>query len=571
MRSLRQLGLAAAVLGPSFGLGVVARVWAPVTTEARFDWFTYEGNDSVYRNVDVGPSRYTNPILAGFYPDPSMIRVGENYYLVTSSFAYFPGLPIFQSKDLVNWTQLGHVLDRPSQLKLDSAGISRGLFAPSIRYHDGTYYVVCTLVDAGGNFIVTAKDPAGPWSEPIWLPGFDGIDPSLFFDDDGKAYMVNNGPPAGKPLYEGHRAIWMQEYDIKAQKLVGPRAVIVNGGVDLSKKPIWIEAPHIFKVKGAYYLIAAEGGTAEDHSEVVFRSASVRGPYTPFSGNPILTQRHLDPLRPAPITSTGHADFIETPRGDWWAVFLGTRPYRDNMYNTGRETFLMPVRWENGWPIILTGKATVPYVAERPKLPEQAATAIPTSGNFIYHDDFNDTTLKPNWMFIRTPRESWYSLSSRRGWLTMQARPADIGRRAQPSFVGRRQQHLDASAATAMQFTPRKAGDKAGLVAFQNDDYYYFLGVARRGEETVVQVEMHAGPDTAPDRVVIASAPLSVSSGTTVYLKIEAHGDKYDFSYGVKPDNWTSLVHGADGTILSTKRAKGFVGATFGMYAYASP
>jgi xylan 1,4-beta-xylosidase len=571
MKSLRHLGLVAAILGPSFGIGMAARKWAPPSDEARFDWFAYQGNDSVYKTLDIGPSRYTNPILSGFYPDPSMIRVGENYYLVTSSFAYFPGLPIFQSKDLVHWTQLGHVLDRPSQLNLDSAGISRGLFAPSIRYHDGTYYVVCTLVDAGGNFIVTATNPAGPWSEPIWLKGFDGIDPSLFFDDDGRAYMVNNGPPVEKPLYEGHRAIWMQEYDIKGQQLTGPRAVIVNGGVDLSKKPIWIEAPHIFKVKGSYYLIAAEGGTAENHSEVVFKSDNVRGPYIPFSGNPILTQRHLDPARPFPITSTGHADFIETPKGDWWAVFLGTRPYRDNLYNTGRETFLMPVRWENGWPIILTGTTTVPYAADRPALPAQPASVIPTSGNFTYRDDFSAKELAPNWMFIRTPREKWYDLSSHPGWLTIRARPADIGRRAQASFVGRRQQHIEATASTAMQYVPLKTGDKAGLVAFQNDDYYYFLGVAKRGEETVVEVEMHAGAATPADRVVIATAPLVVSSATTVYLKIQARGDKYDFFYGLQPDRWTSLVRDADGTILSTKRAAGFVGATFGMYAYAAP
>ena len=277
----------------------------------------------------------------------------------------------------------------------------------------------------------------------------------------------------------------------------------------------------------------------------------MRGPYVPFSGNPILTQRHLDQSRPAPITSTGHADFIETPRGDWWAVFLGTRPYRDNLYNTGRETFLMPVRWENGWPIILTGTATVPYVATAPNLPVQPAAAIPTSGNFTYRDEFNGKTLAPNWMFIRTPRETWFDLTSHPGWLTMQARSADIGRRAQPSFVGRRQQHLEASASTAMQFTPRKPGDKAGLVAFQNDDYYYFLGVAQRRGDGRSGGDAR-GPGTAPDRVVIASSPIAVSSGTTVYLKIQARGDKYDFSLSMNPDSWTSLLRGADGTILST-------------------
>jgi xylan 1,4-beta-xylosidase len=224
----------------------------------------------------------------------------------------------------------------------------------------------------------------------------------------------------------------------------------------------------------------------------------------------------------------------------------------------------------DGWPVILTGSATVPYVAERPKLPAQPAAPIPTSGNFTYRDDFNGSELARNWMFIRTPHERWYDLTSNPGWLTIHGRPADIGRRTQPSFIGRRQQHLNATASTAMKFVPRKSGDKAGLVAFQNGDYYYFLGVTRSGEETVVEVEMHAGSTTPPDRVVIASAPLAVSLGTTVYLKIQARGDKYDFSYSTTPDTWSELVHGADGTILSTKRAGGFVGATLGMYAYSA-
>jgi len=561
--------VAAAVIAPSLALGVAARHWAPAGSDARFDWFVYDGSDSVYKTLKTDASHYTNPILSGFYPDPSIERVGDDYYLVTSSFSYFPGLPIFRSKDLVNWTQIGHVLDRPSQLSLDTAGISRGLFAPAIRYHNGLYYVVCTLVDAGGNFVVTATNPSGPWSEPTWL-NFDGIDPSLFFDDTGRAYMINNGPPVGTPLYNGHRAIWIQEFDIPGKKLVGARAMIVNGGVDLSKKPIWIEAPHIFKVRGAYYLIAAEGGTAMNHSEVVFRSDSVRGPYVPFAGNPILTQRHLDASRPFPVTTTGHADFVQTPRGDWWAVFLGTRPYGDDLYNTGRETFLMPVHWVNGWPVILTGSATVPYVADRPLLPKQPAAPIPTSGNFTYRDDFNGTELAKNWMFIRTPRERWWDLASNPGWLTIRGRPADIGRRTQPSFVGRRQQHLQASASTAMRFVPRSSGDKAGLVAFQNDDYYYFLGVARRGEETVVEVEMHAGASGNAQGTVIASAPLPVSLGATVYLKIQARGDRYDFYYGTSPDKWIGLAHDADGTILSTKRSGGFVGTTLGMYAYSA-
>ena len=212
---------------------------------------------------------------------------------------YFPGVPIFKSKDLVNWTQIGHILDRPSQLKVDSLGISRGIFAPAISYHDSTFYMITTRRRCGGNFVVTAKNPAGPWSEPMWLK-FDGIDPSLFFDDDGRSYIVNNGPPDEKPRYNGHRAIWLQQWDRATNAMVGPRKVIVNGGVDLSKNPIWIEAPHIFKVKDTYYLICAEGGTADQHSEVVFRSKSVFGPYEPFKGNPILTQRQFERIASIP-------------------------------------------------------------------------------------------------------------------------------------------------------------------------------------------------------------------------------------------------------------------------------
>ncbi len=264
-------------------------------------------------------SEFCNPILAGFYPDPSICGVGSDYYLVCSSFSYFPGIPIFQSKDLVNWKQIGHVMDRPEQLNVDSLGVSRGIFAPAIRYNKGVYYVTCTLVDKGGNFVVTSEKPEGPWSNPVWLPQINGIDPSLFFDDDGKAYIIYNSiPPDDKPLYDGHRTIRMCRFDAAALKIVGEEKIIVNGGVDITKKPVWIEAPHIFKVGGVYYLIAAEGGTAGWHSEVVFKSANVEGPYTPYEKNPILTQRTLDPKREFPVTSTGHADLVT----HWGLLYL---------------------------------------------------------------------------------------------------------------------------------------------------------------------------------------------------------------------------------------------------------
>jgi alpha-N-arabinofuranosidase len=540
---------------------------SPRASDPSFDWFAYEGNDSVYKTFNAGPTDYLNPVLAGFYPDPSIERVGDDYYLVTSSFAYFPGVPIFHSRDLVHWTQIGHVLDRPSQLNLDSAGVSRGIFAPVIRHHAGVYYMITTLVDRGGNFFVTATDPSGPWSDPIWLREIDGIDPSFFFDDNGKAYVLNNGPPIGTPLYNGHRAIWIQEFDVAQRKLVGPRSVLVNGGVDLSKKPIWIEAPHIFKRDGAYYLVCAEGGTADQHSEVVFKGSSALGPFVPYTKNPILTQRHLDPARPFPITSTGHADFVETPTGEWWAVFLGTRPYAGDMYNIGRETFLMPVRWVDGWPVMAEGAETVPYRNRRPTLPAQAPGSVPTNGNFTFRDEFEGTTLAPYWQLLRTPRERWYDLSN--GSLTMRARPMDIGGRGQPSFIGRRQQHLVASASASMRYRPARAGDKAGLVAFHNERFYYFVGITMKDDGRVaIEVEQHSARGGRDSVAVLASRPWTAPAGEPVILRIDARGGTYDFAYATRPNAWTTLIAEADGTILSTRVAGGFVGTMLGMYAY---
>ena len=558
------------ILAAILALGCSQVSAAPIAgSDPVFEWFEYAGNDSVYNTLKKTNDQYWNPILAGFYPDPSIARAGDDYYLVTSSFAYFPGVPIFRSKDLVNWTQIGHVLDRPSQLKLDSLGISRGIFAPSISYHDGTFYMITTVADAGGNFIVTATNPAGPWSDPIWLRTVDGIDPSLFFDDDGKIYIINNGPPVGQPLYNGHRAIWIQQWDKATNTMIGRRDVIVNGGVDLAKKPIWIEAPHIIKVDGTYYLICAEGGTGDQHSEVVFRSKSVFGPWVPYEKNPILTQRHLNNTpRPFPISTTGHADFVQTPKGEWWAVFLGARPYGPDMYNTGRETFLLPVEWKNGWPHILEGPGTVPYAVKRPDLPRQPETKPALSGNFTDRDEFDARDLRYQWVMIRTPRERWYDLAS--GALTMRARPQKLGERGQPSFIGRRQQHTTASASVAMRYTPAADGDKAGIVAFQNDSHFYFLGVGRDGEAATIRLERAVIGGTPGATEVVASAPYTAPRDGVVYLKIQARAGQYDFAYGARAGEWTMLAKDVDGTILSTKKAGGFVGSLFGLYAHSN-
>jgi len=564
--SIHSLGILCA-LAAMLGCRTAAPDAPIANADPRFDWFEYAGDDSVYKAFPAGPDDYHNPIIAGFYPDPTMIRAGDDFYAAMSSFAYFPGVPIFHSKDLVNWTQIGHVLDRPSQLNVDSAGVSRGIFAPSLSYHDSTFYMITTLIDRGGNFFVTARNPAGPWSDPIWLSEIDGIDPSFFFDDDGKVYILNNGPPVEKPRYDGHRAIWMQEYDMAARKLVGRRTVIVNGGVDLAKKPIWIEAPHIFKRNGWYYLICAEGGTADQHSEVVFRSRTVAGPYVPYTANPILTQRHLDSSRAFPIETAGHADFVETPNGEWWAVFLGTRNYGRDLWNTGRETFLLPVTWVDGWPVMLTGQQPIPYVQRRPNLPLQAKPAIRHSGNFTVREEFTDTALAPYWVVLRTPRERWHDLTTAPGWLSLRARPEQLSGRGQPSLIARRQQHGTATVSTAMRYAPAKPGDQAGLVAFHNDRHYYFLGVVHDGTKPVIQLRLRASRDSAATDSVLATVPIDAST-QPIYLRMRARDGRYDFLYGTEPNAWQVLRSDADGTVLSTKVAGGFVGTMFGMYAY---
>jgi len=531
---------------------------------ASFDWFRYTGSDPVpVRNTPVA---YANPILQGFYPDPSVTRVGDDYYLVTSTFGYFPGIPVFHSKDLVNWTQIGNAIDRPEQLDFKQLGMSRGVFAPTIQAKDGVFYILNTCVGCDGNFILTARDPAGPWSNPIWLPKVDGIDPSLFFDDDGRTWIVSNGPPEGKPLYEGHTAIWAQEVDLGGLKTIGPRKVIANGGVDISKKPIWIEGPHILKKNGYYYLVAAEGGTEQGHSEVVFRSEHVLGPYVPGPVNPILTQRDLPPGRRNPITSSGHAQLVETQNGDWWATFLAVRPYKDNFFNTGRETFLMPVSWKDGWPQITRPGQAIPYSGARPKLPRQPAPAMRTNGAMTLLDEFDGPELPLHWMMLRNPRSRWYKMEE--GALILTARREGLGDKANPSYLGRRQQNMNAVAETVVRFAPRHDGDRAGLVALQNDDYWAFIGVGMRNGQRVVTLEARKSADEAAAGDPIASRPLTGDLNARIYLRITARGAAYSFAYATAPGRWITLGT-VDGTILSTQTAGGFIGATMGVYAHS--
>ncbi|WP_051464569.1 glycoside hydrolase family 43 protein [Pseudoxanthomonas suwonensis] len=539
--------------------------------EASFDWFEYAGSDPADATVSPGPEQFRNPVLKGFYPDPSVVRVGEDYYLVTSTFGWFPGIPVFHSRDLVHWTQIGNAIDRTTQLDFGQHDLVNGVFAPAIEHHQGTFYIVNTCFPAcGGNYVITAKDPAGPWSDPVWLPDLaGGIDPSLFFDEDGRAWIVNNDLPEGGERWNGHRAIWLQEFDAKALRTIGPRKVILDGGIDPAEKPEYIEGPHVFRRGDWYYLSAAEGGTGEMHRQVILRSRQVTGPYEPWERNPILTQRDLPRERPFPITSTGHADLVQAQDGQWWALFLGNRPYpplQGHYVNTGRETFLMPVHWEDGWPRITDAGQVVPYVLDAPRLPHSDA-AVPTSGGFTVRDEFDGDALPLYWMTVRNPREAWYRLGD--GALHLRARGTLLGQRDNPSFLARRQQHQDADATTLVRFAPRRDGDIAGLAAFQNEAYWYLLALTREDGALKIVLDRRDGriSEEPLTGTRLAAATLPAQAGEGLRLRIRARGADYDFQYALPGGNWRTLAEGVDGTLLSTAVAGGFTGAVFGAYA----
>ncbi|HXY40377.1 MAG TPA: glycoside hydrolase family 43 protein [Vicinamibacteria bacterium] len=488
-------------------------------------------------------------MIPGFHPDPSVVRVGEDFYLVTSSFEFFPGVPVFTSRDLVHWRQIGNVLTRDSQLPLQKARPSGGIYAPTLRYHDGTFYMITTNVDGGGNFYVTAKDPAGPWSEPVWLRNFGGIDPSLFFDDDGRVYLT--GPGGGSP--GAPRGIYQAELDVASGKLkAAPRLAWARTG---SRYP---EGPHLYKIRGRYYLMIAEGGTEYGHMEVIARAASPWGPFEPCPRNPILSNRQTE--MDVPIQGTGHADLVLDALGQWWMVFLAFRPIGGYFHHLGRETNLAAVSWDaDGWPVVNGGRPiTVEMQSEHP-LAGQPFPAPPPRTSF-------DAPLGPEWNYLRNPRREAYSLEGRHGWLTLRGDATGLDKAASPTWVGRRQEHLACRARTLVDFVPARPGEEAGLSVYMSPDHRYELGVDRAGEGRRVFLRQRIGPDL---EAVTASAPLA--GDEPVVLEVLATATEYTFAYGVavsgRPQQATRPLGRAAARYLSSEVAGGFTGVYLGLYA----
>jgi xylan 1,4-beta-xylosidase len=481
-------------------------------------------------------SGYANPILPGFHPDPSICRVGRDFYLVTSSFEYFPGVPIFHSRNLVDWRPIGHVLTRARQLDLTGALSSSGIYAPTLRHHEGTFYVVTTL-SGRGNFVVTAPHARGPWSDPIWIDE-EGIDPSLAFLD-GRIFYTRNGP-GRDPDHPFH---YQAELG-RDLTLVAPPRVIWKG-----TGGIWPEAPHLYRREGFYYLVTAEGGTSYGHSVVVARSRRPYGQFRASPHGPLITHRE----RPRdPVQATGHADFVEAADGTTWMVLLGIRPTGGRHHHLGRETFLAPVTWgSDGWPR-LGGSGRVEL-------------GPPAVGESHVREDFDGPRLPTGFVFVRNPRRSDSSLRERPGQLRLWGAPVTLRDVASPALVCHRQQHLDVTVATVLDFEPGAPNEEAGICVRASDEFHVALLVGLASDRTreLRLVRTLGGRARTLARSGLGDGPVT--------LEIRARARRYTFLGGtggrpVELGGVATRALSAE-TILARTRCHHFTGAMIGLYA----
>ena len=478
----------------------------------------------------------TNPVIPGFHPDPSICRVGADYYLACSSFEYFPGVPVFHSRDLVHWTQIGNALERPSQLRLPpDTPASGGIYAPTLRHHDGRFWLIVTNVSDGGNLLVTTTDPAGSWSDPVRLPGVTGIDPDLAWDEDGNCWCT----------CAGIRQVRIDPYTGQS---FGPQRRLWSGTPG-ARAP---EAPHLYRIGDYWYLLIAEGGTDRGHAVSVARGRAPTGPFEPCPANPILTHRGTD----HPIQNTGHADLVRAPDDSWWMVLLGVRPRggTPGWHGIGRETFLVPVSWVDGWPVV----GELSLVMPAPPWPLAPGPVGP------HRDDFDRDELEPCWVSPRERPERHCTTTERAGWLTLHARGGSLDD-PDVAFVGRRQQHLSCRVRALID----PAAGRGGLAVRLDERHHYEIEVATSNEVTVFA-------RVGPLRTVVASRPVPAGplvlgvQVTVTPTPHDRHGGPDTVALGVEaPDGTFTELGMLDGRYLSTEVAGGFTGRVIGMYASA--
>jgi len=484
-------------------------------------------------SLAISAQQLRNPVIPGYHPDPSVCRVGDHYYLVNSSFQYFPGVPIYHSKDLVNWELIGNVLDRESQLPLKGASSWLGIYAPTIRYHEGTFYMITTNVGNGGNFMVTASNPAGPWSEPIWLEQ-QGIDPSLWFEN-GKCYMVSNpdntimlceiDPRTGKQLTES-KALWRG-----------------TGG----RYP---EGPHLYKKDGYYYLLISEGGTELAHGLTIARSKKIDGPYVANPHNPLLTNCSLDG-QTMQIQGTGHGDFVQATDGSWWMVFLAYRNMGGAYHHMGRETCLVPVEWKKGrWPVVNDGMAVDTVMKVRTLAPQKP---------WCHHSHtiFNKNKLDPEWVHLQNPIPDNYLID---GLLWMKAH-GTLTENNQPTFLGRRQESACVAAETEIDIDQLDYATEAGLSVYQINDGHMDLTLEKYQTGSVAVKMKYQLKSVHGEKMGDDSGQLQGK----VRLRITTDGNRYRFEYALSDGKW-KLVDIHDCSLVSTEVVGGFTGVTLGMF-----
>jgi len=501
--------------------------------------------DGRLASAPAGLVSFPNPVLPGFHPDPSVCRAGDEYFLVTSSFEYAPGVPVFRSRNLLEWELIGHALERESQLDLVNAKSSQGIFAPTIRFHQGRFIMITTNMTTGRGFYVTTDDPTGAWSDPIFVQeeGFT-MDPSLFFDDDGKVYYTRHG--GGR-----HGGVFQAELELETGRLREPARPIWAG-----TGGIWPEAPHLYKIHGNYYLMIAEGGTSYDHSVTIARSSSPWGPFEVCPRNPILTHAHD---RSLPIQATGHADLVQSPDGAFWLVFLGIRPWDGAHHHLGRETFLAPVHWDDaGWPVVNHGRpiertlslAAVPGSVPGAPLVSYASRPV--------RDDFDTPALAPAWNFLRTPEPTHASLSARPGWLRLLSTASTLDDTGPTSFVGRRQLHYACRAHSTLEFSPVARGQRAGLVVRADEYNHYDLVLAFTDHGCQLLLEQRVQGKSSTVAELAWSSP-------TAELCIEASPGHYEFFAGDAGGVSHSLGR-LPSEPLASEVTGGFTGAYLGMF-----
>ena len=507
----------------------------------------WRGKQPWFRPVDEqAPETFTNPILPGGYPDPSIIRVYDTYYMVNSSFLWFPGVPVHRSKDLVNWEKIGHALHTPKHLDTSvRPGVHGGAWAPTIRYHDGLFYLTVTQRNSGASILTTATDPAGPWSEPIDLHSANGIDGSLLFDDDGRVWYCWS---------EDHK-ILLREFDKDQLQLIGETILLLDEqmyGDDYSH----IEGPHIYKLDcGEYMLLIASGGTgSSNHNVSVFKSDSPKGPYTPNPNNPVLTHRGSD----SPFTIIGHADIVQTQNGEWYAVMLGVRPL-EGYSIMDRETFLVRFEWEDGWPVFNPEAGGLVLTTDnRPDLPWTPVPYMPE------RDDFNDYELGYQYNFYRTPHIQWWSLTDNPGHLRIYLQKPGLTDKANSPVVARRITQFDFHASTVVSFDPQK-DETAGLVAMMNERGQMRLELFNyNGQKHVRLVTYVEGPQTPRQEIISESFPVD---GDSVQLVLEARGLEYRFFAGKEGGALKQVGDVVHGSIISRQLPGSYSGAYVGVFA----